>query len=63
MDNGPGIQAATHCEITIMHNVQNKEDSTSVIFQLTNHRLNLFRSKVNDKTIKSYLLFIFGFMF
>ena len=39
MDNGPGIQAATHCEITIMHNVQNKEDSTSVIFQFTNHRL------------------------
>ena len=49
MDNGPGIQAATHCEITIMHNVQNKEDSTSVIFQLTNHRLNLFKDYGDQK--------------
>ena len=42
MDNSRGIQAVTHCEITNMHNIEHKEDSKSVIFQLTYYSLNLF---------------------
>ena len=39
MDNRPGIQAATHCEITIMHNIQHKEDATKLI-NVANKSLN-----------------------
>ena len=39
MDNRPGIQAATNCEITIMHNIQHKEDSTKLI-NVANKSLN-----------------------
>ena len=40
MYNHPGIQAAAHCEITIMHNIQHKEDSTKLI-NVANKSLNL----------------------
>ena len=50
MDNGPGIQAATHCEITIMHNIQHKEDATKLI-------------NVANKSLNPLGLFVYQFIF
>ena len=66
MDNSRGIQAVTHCEITNMHNIEHKEDSMSVIFQLTYYSLNLFRklwqSKIDITKLKPYLFFVKGYV-
>ena len=60
MDNSRGIQAGTHCEITNMHNIEHKEDSKSVIYQLTYYSLNLSKAMAiknryyQTKTISSF---------